>query len=134
MTKHAPSARAAWGHGSHLTDPDRDNPRSSLAAGSRKSLTAISRDLGSCVYFIRCDDGLIKIGWTSNIAQRKRSFGSGWQHILAVVPGDESDERALLDRFASHVRRGREYFDPAPELVEHINGIRGRMGVPPIAA
>jgi hypothetical protein len=134
MTKHAPH-RSVWGDSSHLTDPNRDDEHPhSLAAGHSKSLTAISRDLGSCVYFIRCKDGLIKIGWTSDLAQRKRSFGSGWQHILAVLPGDSDDERRLHKQFAAHLARGREYFTAAPELVEHINEIRVRMGVQPIAA
>lgn len=102
---------------------------------SQQSKTALSRDLGACVYFIRTDDDLIKIGFTTDIANRKRAFGSGWTRILALV-GDSTmaDEQAMHVRFAAHLERGREYFRPAPELITYINEIRARMGISPIAA
>lgn len=100
----------------------------------KPSLTQLSRLIGACVYFIRCEDGTIKIGHTTNIAARKRKFGSGWEHILAIVPGTIDDEHALHGRFAEHLAHGQEYFHPVPELIEHINEIRERMGVEPIAA
>ncbi len=66
-----------------------------------------------------------------DLAQRKRSFGPGWQHVLAVQPGTLADERALHARFAEHVVSGREYFTPAPDLIAYINEIRLRLGVEP---
>lgn len=132
VTKHRPR-RTVWSDSSHMTDPYRnDDERRGVAQPA--SLSRLSQMLGDCVYFIRCDDGLIKIGWTSNIAQRKRAFGSGWTRILAVVPGSLADERALHKRFAAHRARGREYYNPDAEIVEYVNEIRSRLGVQPIAA
>lgn len=101
-----------------------------LVAG--ESLTEICRQLGPVVYFIRCDDGLIKVGHTVHLETRKRAFGSGWEHILALMPGTRADERSWHERFASHLARGREYFHPHQDLLDAINEIRDRMGVQPI--
>jgi hypothetical protein len=81
------------------------------------------------VYFIRCEDGAIKIGTTTDIANRKRAFGYGWTHILAVIPGDRVLEHEMHVRYAEHLVRGREYFRPVPELIDHINEIRASMGI-----
>ena len=98
----------------------------------RETLTDICREIGAVVYFIRTDDDLIKIGHTTDLAARKRHFGSGWQHILAIVPGSREDERDLHRRFAEHLARGREYFHAVPELLDHIDALRARLGVSPV--
>lgn len=96
--------------------------------------TSLCREIGACVYFIRERDGLVKIGWTTDLASRKRAFGSGWEHILAVVPGTTADEAALHERFAADLRRGREYFRPSAALLAHINDIRRDCGVEALSA
>lgn len=101
-------------------------------SGAKQSLADLARDLPPVVYFMRTEDSLIKIGFTRDLAQRKRHFGSGWDHILAVTPGTRDDEKTLLARFAEHLARGQEYFHPAPALVDHINTIRETLGVSPI--
>lgn len=93
---------------------------------------SLSREIGSCVYYIRCTDGLIKIGHTTDLADRKRAFGKGWQHVLAVTPGSFEEEHAMHVRFRPALARGREYFRPVQDLLAHINEIRGRLGVPPL--
>lgn len=100
----------------------------------RETPTGICHDLPPVVYFIRTDDGLIKIGHTTNLATRKRAFGSGWERILAVIPGSRDDEAAEHERFAKHLARGHEYFHPAPEVLNRINEIRQTLGVSPINA
>lgn len=117
------------GHSGRMCDPNRD-----AAYSNANNLTQLSRELGSCVYFIRCDDGAIKIGTTTHIANRKRAFGSGWERILAVIPGDRDDEHNLHVKFAHHLIRGREYFAPDAEIIDHINAIRVRLGVSRLAA
>jgi hypothetical protein len=97
---------------------------------SRDSLTSLCRELGPCVYFIRTNDGLIKIGHTTRLDVRKRAFGSGWKHILALTPGTRSDETALHLRFAAHLARGREFYHPTPDLLGYINDLRLQLGVP----
>lgn len=96
------------------------------------SLTALCRDLPPVVYFMRTRDDLIKIGHTRDLAARKYHFGSGWTHILAIVPGTRDDEKAMHQRFADHLARGREYFHPAPEVIGYINTIRSQLGISPI--
>jgi hypothetical protein len=96
------------------------------------SLMSMCRDLPPVVYFIRTNDGLIKIGHTVQLDKRRTRFGSGWQHILAVVPGTRQDEADMHSRFSAHLARGAEYFHPAPELIAHINEVRATLGVSPI--
>lgn len=98
----------------------------------RESLSSLSREIGPCVYFIRTNDGLVKIGYTGNVGQRKRSFRVDWTNLLAVVPGTIDDEQSLHQRFAAHLARGQEYYHPAPEIIDHINEIRGRLHVPAV--
>lgn len=98
------------------------------------SFTRLCGDLPPVVYFIRVDDGLIKIGHTAHLADRKAVHGRGWERLLAIEPGTRDDEAALHRRFASHLARGREYFNPAPELMEYVNNVRVQLGVQPLAA
>jgi len=96
------------------------------------SLTQMADELPPVVYFMRDRDGLVKIGHTTNLAVRRRAFGSGWGHILAIIPGSREDERAMHARFAKHLAHDREYFHPAPELIAYINTLREALGVPPL--
>lgn len=98
------------------------------------SLTSLCREIGPCVYFIRTDDGLVKIGHTTDLAARKRKFGSGWDRILAVVPGTRDDEAALHERFAGDRVRGREFYAPTARVLRHVNDIRTALGLAPIEA
>lgn len=109
----------------------RSNPATSMIT-RQESLTGICQDLPPIVYFIKTRDGLIKIGHTVNLANRKVKFGSGWQHILAVVPGSRDDEAAMHAKFGAALARGREYFHPVSELVEYVNDLRGQLGVAPV--
>ncbi len=100
--------------------------------GGAVQLADICRELGPVVYFIRTKDGLVKIGHTSNLANRKRNFGSGWHHILVVMRGSAEDEKYLHETFRPLLARGREYYRPEPPLLHHINLIRRRLGVPDV--
>ena len=93
------------------------------------SLPKLAADLPPVVYFVRTSDDLIKIGYTASLRDRRRSLGVKWDDVLAIVPGTLADEQAAHALFAEYLARGREYFHPAPALVEHINIIRGRLGV-----
>lgn len=120
MTTYSPYARA---------------PRPTFEGNdARRSKTAISRELGACVYFIRCQDGLIKIGFTTRLWGRKCHFAAKWTDVLAVIAdGSLELERSMHERFAAHLAHSREYFHPAPELIAYINEIRVRLGVSAVA-
>lgn len=89
-----------------------------------------SKDLGACVYFVRTRDGLIKIGYTTQIHNRRHGLGIEWGDILAVMPGTLAHEKACHAMYAEHLARGREYFHPHPDLLAHINQIREHLNVP----
>jgi hypothetical protein len=87
-------------------------------------------DLGPVVYFIRCDDGLIKIGYTTQLHVRRAVYGKGWDRVLAVMPGTMAHEKACHALHHAHLAKGREYFHPHPDLLAHINEIREHLNVP----
>jgi hypothetical protein len=89
--------------------------------------------IGPVVYAIRTKDGLIKIGWTSDLYNRVRGFG-GTGSILAWMPGTLDDEQALHRGLATHVARGREYYNPTAEVLSEVNAMRETLGLDPIAA
>jgi hypothetical protein len=93
------------------------------------SITSLCADLPPVIYCIRLDDGCIKIGWTEDLAARKRWFGKGWERILAVTPGTIEDEKALHARLTASRARGREYYRPTPEVMDVVNTMRADAGV-----
>jgi len=89
------------------------------------------RALGPVVYAARCTDGVIKIGFTTNLAQRRWGIGSA--ELLAFEPGTLADEQALHDRLAEHVHHGREWYYPTPGVLAVVNEMRERLGLEPVA-
>jgi len=89
--------------------------------------------IGSVVYAIRFDDGSVKIGWTSDLAQRKRTWRiRGNDGILAVMPGSVEDEQAIHERLIPHRHHGVEYYHQTPEVLAEVNALRGSVGMPPL--
>lgn len=97
-----------------------------------RSVHSLAQDLGPVVYYIRTKDDLVKIGYTSDIRLRIYRLGGSWDRLLALVPGTLADEQALHQTYRPHRARGHEYYWPATELLDHIDGIRDRMGAPPV--
>lgn len=132
MTERTPTAGwvpRAYGGPAFPNEPSPDD----LDQRPTPSLYQMARGVGPCVYFFRTKDGLIKIGFTTNLGNRRHWFGIGWNQILAIIrPGDLDIERAHHAQFAEHLARGREWFHPAPDLIDYINDIRSRLGVPPV--
>lgn len=81
------------------------------------------------IYAIRCTDGLIKVGWSRNIRNRRRSFTSDPLAILMVTPGTVADEQAAHEHLAPHLARGQEYYHATPEVLAWVNAHRQRLGV-----
>lgn len=82
------------------------------------------------VYFIQDGgpDGAIKIGTTArNPYVRLAALRTGNPrplHLLVAIPGGETAERALHERFASaRVRENGEWFNATPELLGFIAGL-----------
>lgn len=60
------------------------------------------------IYFVRIDD-LIKVGWTSKLADRIRAYGPKAE-LLANYPGTRADEAALHRQLTPARFRGREWY------------------------
>jgi hypothetical protein len=88
----------------------------------------LAQDVGPVVYYIRTDTGLIKIGFTRDIATRRYNLCHGWDQLLAVTAGTLAYEQTEHERWAPHRATG-EYYYPAPELMAHINNLRRNLGV-----
>lgn len=78
------------------------------------------------VYYIRID-GLIKIGYTVDIRERTRAYPPT-SELLAAHPGTTELEQQMHRQFAAFRERGREWFRPAPEVMEHIDEVREKFG------
>ena len=98
-------------------------------ASRRETPTSAARELGNCIYAVRTPDGLIKIGYTSNLDGRIRQFGSRWADVLLALPGSLDSESELHIRFKPYLARGREYYFPCAEILDWVNGERDRLGV-----
>lgn len=97
-------------------------------------LAALS-DLDRSIYAIRTPDDLIKIGFSQSLGRRLRSYGINLDNIedlLMVMPGTLQEENALHKRFRPHLIRGREYYRPARPIIEFVNGVRVKAGIPPL--
>jgi hypothetical protein len=96
------------------------------------SAPTLARSLPPVVYFLRMEDGIIKIGWTGQLGTRISQLGRTWTDILAILPGSLADEKAMHAEFAEHLAHHKEYFHPAPRLLAKVNLIRQGAGVEPI--
>ena len=81
------------------------------------------------IYFLLSDNA-VKIGWTSDLDQRMKSYSPGTK-ILAVMPGARKDETRLHRKF-SHLRTNRrEWFAYSPQVMEEVERIVREHGDPP---
>lgn len=70
------------------------------------------------IYILRVG-GCYKIGWTSNLKNRMRSYHPDTT-LMCVYPGTRADEKKLHKKWAHYLRNGREWFMLAPEIDRHI--------------
>lgn len=73
---------------------------------------------GGIIYFLWMD-GLIKVGWTSDLEKRLAQYPPSAE-LLATMYGTQAEERALHGLFNEYLARGREWFSPGPHLLEYI--------------
>ena len=82
----------------------------------------------SVIYYVQVMSH-IKIGWTSNLEKRMKSYPPN-SELLAVHPGTRADEQKLHKRFAAHRSHGREWYPLVPPLLEHIKRMVDQYGKP----
>lgn len=99
----------------------------------RATPTMIARAMGPVVYAATSRDGLVKIGFTTNLARRLLPFG-GWKSLLAALPGTYDEEQQIHASLAAHVARGREYYHRHPDVLAIVNEMRARMGADALVA
>lgn len=82
------------------------------------------------VYYVR-RDGLIKIGYTTNLRLRMKNLRP--DELLAIEYGTRALETQRHHQFvAFRAGIGREWFEPATELLEHIDERRSALPPPPL--
>lgn len=84
------------------------------------------------VYYLR-QDRHIKIGYTADVPQRMKHYPPSAE-LLAVHPGTPDLEKQMHRDFRPYLDRGREWFDPGPQLLAHIESVRARFGDPALFA
>lgn len=101
-------------------EEDTDDVRQDVAKMPVRSHPTRSDRL-SVVYYIRIGNH-IKIGTTADFASRMSTLQP--DEILAVELGDRALERERQSQFVRwRAAKGREYFEPSPELMEHIRSL-----------
>ena len=93
-----------------------------------QALAAISA-AGDVVYAVRLKDGLIKIGHTGRLHIRRAQLQG---KMLAFHFGTYEDEQAVHQALQAHTAHGREYYHPAPEVLDVVNEWRSDLGLPSI--
>jgi len=101
-------------------------------AREKPSFPKLAAHLPPVVYYLRNREDLLKIGHTTDLANRRRQHGVPWSHILAITPGTLRDERTIHFRFARYVARGVEYYYPVAPMFDHIDQVRAAMGLGPV--
>lgn len=95
-------------------DRDQDVPgmegRDYIRSDARKVRAVERRKPASVgeIYFVQIDD-LIKVGWTTKLADRVRAYGPKAE-LLANYPGTRADEAALHRQLTPARFRGREWY------------------------
>jgi hypothetical protein len=96
--------------------------------------TAQLDGLGPCIYAVRTQDGLIKIGWSTEVGERVTRIG-GVGSILGIRLGaTRADENRLHRSLKGEAVRGREWYTDTPPVIAVVNAMRAEMGMPPLDA
>lgn len=106
---------------------DRDEKRARQHSQERVRKNS-ARSQPGWIYYLSID-GLIKIGYTSNLENRMKAYPPNTQ-LLALHPGTKATEADLHQQFAESKARGREWFTPGTRIIEHIESVLERFGKP----
>lgn len=86
---------------------------------------------GPTVYAMRLPDGVIKIGHSAHLADRRTALQG---EMLAVRFGDRDDEQAIHATLIPYRHHGHEYYHPTPEVLAVVNEMRAAFGLDAIAS
>ncbi|MCK8477215.1 GIY-YIG nuclease family protein [Microbacterium aurugineum] len=93
-----------------------------------RMLEQADEDADGWVYYMRIN-GRIKIGYTTNLRQRSRSYPPGTE-LLAVEPGTPELEKRRHDQFSRSLAQGREWFAESEALTVHIAKLAEQYATP----
>lgn len=80
------------------------------------------------VYYMRIN-GRIKIGYTTNLTQRSRTYPPGTE-LLAVEPGTRETEAQRHNQFSRSLAQGREWFAESDAIKAHVTALAEAYKVP----
>ena len=106
----------------------------SQGADTPRVTDALLRAIGPVVYAVQSDDGLIKIGHTTDLARRCKQVGYGHKAIIAFRQGTRADELAIHTHLKGHATQGREWYPWHPAVIGIINEMRADLGITPISS
>lgn len=101
-----------------------------LAEPETQRLPAWRTDLpdGEHVYYVEVD-GMVKIGYTSNLKQRLRDYPPS-SILLGVEAGGRDLERRRHAQFSRYLKMGREWHSRGDGILRHVQGLNGNLGSP----
>lgn len=115
-----------------VTVDARDVEQGAFAAWFRRQHPVDSgeppRPRNGYIYILRTDD-LIKIGYTTRPYDRLRQYPPSAE-VLCVFPGTKERETELHSKFRFALRRGREWFRPADEILAYAQEMVALHGAP----
>lgn len=123
-----------WNYGTWESEFRTDGPARNQSERNEQiaAIRALTQSLGTVNYAIRLYGGIIKIGYTADLATRRNAYPSST--ILAFCPGDRDAEQATHARLVKFRAYGREYYHPEPEVIGVVNEMREYFELPPLAA
>lgn len=80
------------------------------------------------IYYVQIGE-LVKIGYAGDVKRRMRGYPPH-SRLLAVHPGTRETESEMHLKYRAFLRRGREWFDPHPVLMAHIDEVVAKFGKP----
>lgn len=122
-----------WSYGTWDDVEVRTGPRRNLAERNEQveAIRSLTLDTPTVVYAIQLPDGVIKIGCTADLVSRRNAYGMD-AAILAFIPGDFADEKAIHKSLAEHTARGREWYKPVPAVLDVVNEMRDHFNLEPL--
>jgi hypothetical protein len=132
-----------YAHLSDLTDDERATlepvPGHRIPKGNalRREQNAALRAMQAgqtFVYAVRFPDGIIKIGCSTNLAQRFNQYRVDKGELLGFMPGDYALEQEIHQTLRDDRARGREWYHPTPGVIAIVNEMRDGFDMPHIAA
>lgn len=82
------------------------------------------------VYYVQVGE-YIKIGYTKRLRERMTQYPPH-KRLLATEDGGRDREVERHNQFAGSLAQGKEWFRPTPDLIDHINQLRAKLGSGPI--